>query len=85
MLAAPSWDEDQWNFDDLKLPHDIAEKLASIPRIYSYHSRDDAVVPFAHLALHAARLPQATTREVEGRGHLLETDVARDIRPKDAR
>ena len=60
LLAAPSWDEDQWNFDDLKLPHDIAEKLASIPRIYLYHSRDDAVVPFAHLALHAARLPQAT-------------------------
>ena len=88
LLAAPSWDEDQWNFDDLKLPHDIAEKLASIPRIYLYHSRDDAVVPFAHLALHAARLPQATIREVDGRGHQFGndlTDVARDIRSKDAR
>jgi uncharacterized protein len=24
LLAAPSWDEDQWNFDDFKLPSDIA-------------------------------------------------------------
>ena len=82
LLAAPSWDEDQWNFDDLKLPRNIAEKLASIPRIFLYHSRDDVVVPFAHLALHAARLPQATIREVDGKGHQFGndiTDVARDI------
>ena len=87
LLAAPSWDEDQWNFDDLKLPRNIAEKLASIPRIFLYHSRDDVVVPFAHLALHGARLPQATVRAVDGRGHQFGndlTDVARDIRSKDA-
>ena len=83
LLAAPSWDEDQWNFDDLKLPPDIAEKLASIPRIVLYHSRDDDVVPFAHLAIHEARLPQATIRTVDGGGHQFGndlTDVARDIR-----
>ena len=82
LLATPSWDKDQWNFDDLKLPHNIAEKLAAIPRIFLYHSRDDGVVPFAHLALHGARLPQATVRAVDGRGHQFGndlTDVARDI------
>jgi serine hydrolase len=87
LLAAPSWDEDQWNFDDLKLPRNIAEKLASIPRIFLYHSRDDVVVPFAHLALHGARLPQATVRAVDGRGHQFGndlTDVAKDIRSEDA-
>ena len=87
LLAAPSWDEDQWNFEDLKLPRNLAQRLASIPRICLYHSRDDAVVPFAHLALHAARLPQATIRAVDGRGHQFGndlTDVARDIRSKDA-
>ncbi|HET7062704.1 MAG TPA: alpha/beta fold hydrolase [Rudaea sp.] len=86
LLAAPSRDEDQWNFEDLKLPRNIAERLASIPRIFLYHSRDDVVVPFAHLALHAARLPQATIRAVDGRGHQFGndlTDVARDIRSKD--
>jgi predicted alpha/beta hydrolase family esterase len=87
LLAAPSWDEDQWNFDDLKLPHNIADKLASIPRIFLYHSRDDVDVPFAHLALHGARLPHATIRAVDGRGHQFGndlTDVARDIRSNDA-
>ena len=87
LLAAPSWDEHQWNFDDLKLPRNIAEKLLSIPRIFLYHSRDDAVVPFAHLALLAARLPQATIRAVDGRGHQFGndlTDVASDIRSNSA-
>jgi len=87
LLAAPSWDEDQWNFDDLKLPRNIAEKLASIPRIFLYHSRDDVIVPFSHLALHGARLPQATVRAVDGRGHQFGndlTDVAKDIRSEDA-
>ena len=82
LLAAASWDEDRWKFDDMKLPPDIAEKLASIPRIFLYHSRDDAVVPFAHLALHAARLPRATVRAVDGRGHQFGedlSDVAKDI------
>ena len=87
LLAAPSWDKDQWNFDDLKLPRNIAEKLSSIPRIFLYHSRDDDVVPFAHLALHGARLPQATIRAFDGGGHQFGndlTDVARDIRSNDA-
>jgi len=87
LLAAPSWDEGKWNFDDLKLPPDIAEKLASIPRIFFYHSRDDVVVPFAHLALHGARLPQATIRAVDGCGHQFGNDlseIAKDIRSLDA-
>ena len=30
VLAAPTWDDNQWNFDDFKLPRKIAEKLANI-------------------------------------------------------
>jgi uncharacterized protein len=40
------------------------------------------VVPFAHLALYAEQLPQATIREFDGRGHQLNNDlseVAADI------
>ena len=87
LLAAPSWDEDRWHFDDLKLGRDIAEKLAVIPRIFFYHCRDDDVVPFAHLALHGARIPQALTRAVDSGGHQFSgdlTSVATDIRGKDA-
>lgn len=87
VLAAPTWDDDQWNFDDLKLPRNIAEKLALIPRIFFYHCRDDEIVPFAHLALHAAQIPQAITRVVSQGGHQFGNDLARiamDIRGNDA-
>lgn len=83
LLAAPSWDEDRWNFDDLKLPRDVAEKLAPIPQLFFYHCRDDDVVPFAHLALHHARIPRAVARAVDSGGHQFGndlTDVATDIR-----
>ena len=86
LLAAPSWDEDRWNFDDLKLPRNTAERLASIPRIFLYHSRDDVVVPFAHLALHGARLPKAIVRAVDSGGHQFGndlTDLAKDIRSEE--
>lgn len=83
LLAAPSWDEEKWNFDDLKLPRDLAAKLSSIPRIFLYHNRDDEIVPFSHLALHAARLPRAVVREGDSGGHQFDNDlaqVANDIR-----
>jgi len=87
LLAAPSWDEDRWNFDDLKLPGDIAEKLAPIPRVFFYHCRDDEVVPFAHLALHRTRIPRAVTHALDSGGHQFGNDlsgVARDIRGDDS-
>lgn len=87
LLAAPSWDANEWNFDDLKLPPNLDETLASISRIFLYHSRDDAVVPFGHLALHGARLPRATVRAVESGGHQFGNDladVAKDIRSGEA-
>jgi len=83
LLAAPSRDEADWNFEDLKLPSDLAAKLSWIPQIFLYHNRDDEVAPFKHLALHAARLPGAVVREGETGGHQFGNDladVARDIR-----
>jgi predicted alpha/beta hydrolase family esterase len=87
LLAAPSWDEHRWNFDDLKLSRDIAERLALIPQIFFYHCRDDDVVPFAHLARHGARLPRAVMRALDGGGHQFGNDltgVATDIRRDEA-
>lgn len=83
LIAAPSWDEENWNFDDLRLPRDLAAKVSRIPRIFLYHNRDDEIVPFRHLELHAARLPRAVVREGEHGGHQFGNDlanVAGDIR-----
>jgi predicted alpha/beta hydrolase family esterase len=83
LLAAPYWGADEfWKWDAAQLPEDAAAKLVGNSRVFLYHSRDDNVVPFAHLALYAAKLPKATVREVEGRGHQFAndlTDVAKDI------
>jgi predicted alpha/beta hydrolase family esterase len=83
LLAPPYFGGDEnWNYPEMKLPQDFATKLPAIPRIFLYHSRDDEVVPFAHLALYAAKLPQATIREFDGRGHQFGndlTEVAEDI------
>lgn len=75
LLAAPAFDGKRWAFDELKLPDDLAERLAFIPRLLIYHCRDDQVVPFAHLALHAARMPQAVTVAMAQGGHQFGNDL----------
>ncbi len=51
--------------------------------MFLYHGRDDEEVPFGHLALYEAKLPRATVRASDGRGHRFGDDlseVARDVR-----
>jgi predicted alpha/beta hydrolase family esterase len=77
VIAAPFWGADDfWDWDDARLPEDAAEKLATVPRMFLYHSRDDEVVPFSHLALYSARLPRATVRPLDLRGHQFKNDLA---------
>lgn len=77
LLATPYWGADDfWTWDEARLPEGVAAKLANIPRVFLYHSRDDDIVPFAHLALYAAKLPQAVIREFDGRGHQFGNDLA---------
>jgi uncharacterized protein len=77
LLASPYWGADEfWKWDEARLPEEVAAKLASIPRIFLYHSRDDDSVPFAHVGLYAAKIPQATIREFDRRGHQFGNDLA---------
>lgn len=76
LLAAPYFGGDEnWNYPEMNLPQNFAAKLPSISRIFLYHSRDDEVVPFAHLALYAAKLPQAIVRIFDSRGHQFGNDL----------
>ena len=69
LLATPYFGGDQdWNYAEMTLPQGFAAMLLAIPRIFLYHSRDDEIIPFAHLGLYAAKLPQATIRELDGQG-----------------
>lgn len=84
VIAAPYWGASEfWSWDEAALPDDAAARLAGDWPLIFYQSRDDEVVPFAHLAMYAAKLPRATIRELDGRGHQFKNDlsaVAADIK-----
>ena len=76
-IAIPFWGGDHgWQYEGFTLDIEFASKLpANIP-IFFYHSTDDEVVPFSHLALYAEKLPHATIRKIIGRGHQLKNDLS---------
>jgi serine hydrolase len=86
LMANPFWGGSGWRYEgyeEVALPKGFAARLPKRASIFLYHSRDDEVVPFAHLALYAEHLPQATIRKFEGRGHQFNNDlseVAADIK-----
>jgi uncharacterized protein len=83
LVAAPYVGTEGWQVEEDALPEDFASKLPEGLPVFLYHSRNDEVVPFAHLALYAEKLPQATIHEFDGRGHQFDDDlseVARDIK-----
>lgn len=80
LIAAPYWGVEDWDVEAFALPEQgtLPEGLPG----FFYHSRDDDVVPFSHLALYRTRFPQAIYREFDGRGHQFNndlSDIARDI------
>ena len=85
LVACPFWGGDGWRYEgyeELALPPEFAAALPTGIPVYLYHCRDDATVPFDHLALYAQALPQATVRAFDEGGHQLNDDlsaVARDI------
>lgn len=79
LLANPYWGGDGWRYEgyeELELPAGFAARLPQGTPLFLYHGRDDEVVPFAHLALYAKQLPQATVRALAGRGHQFNNDLA---------
>jgi serine hydrolase len=85
-IAAPFWGGDGWRYEgyeELALPHGFDARLPKRMSIFLYHCRDDAIVPFDHLALYTQVLPQATVRALDAGGHQLNNDlsaVAQDIK-----
>lgn len=85
LAACPFWGGAGWlyeGYEELELAPGFASALPADTPVYLYHCRDDEVVPFAHLALYAQALPQATVRVCEQGGHQFNNDlsaVAQDI------
>jgi serine hydrolase len=85
LLSTPFWGGAGWQYEGyqtLELPNDFAARLPQDAPVFLYHSQDDEIVPFRHLALYATMLPKATVREFERGGHQLSNDltmIAKDI------
>lgn len=83
LVAVPYWGAVDWEVEEYMLSETFAAHLpASLP-IALYHSRDDEIVPFDHMARYAAQLPQATLHAFADGGHQCHDDlsaVAQDIR-----
>ncbi|WP_256838462.1 alpha/beta hydrolase [Ornithinimicrobium faecis] len=67
LLAMPDWSPSGWGVPDYQF--EGPEPASSISL---HHCTDDDVVPFEHLALHAARLPSAQIHEHQAGGHQFE-------------
>jgi predicted alpha/beta hydrolase family esterase len=83
LIAPPYFGSEGWEIDDDVLQKEFAAKLPKELPVFFYHSHDDEVVPFEHLALYVEQLPQATIREFDDSGHQFEnnsSDAARDIK-----
>ena len=91
LIATPYWGGNGWRyegFERVTLPDDFASRLPREAPFFLYHGDEDKVVPFAHLALYAEKLPWAKIRVLEGSGHQLNNDlsqVATDIKSLSAR
>ena len=82
LIAPPYWGAEDWEVGEFTPRADLPSKLPEEMPVFFYHSRDDEVVPFAHLALYKEKLPWATVREFDGRGPQFGdnlSEVARDI------
>jgi predicted alpha/beta hydrolase family esterase len=76
LVAVPYVGTGGWEIEEDALREDFASELSEGLPVFLYHSHDDEEVPFGHLALYEAKLPRATVREVDGRGHQFGDDLS---------
>ena len=76
LIVPPYWGAEDWEVSEYALQDGFASKLPKDLPVFFYHSRDDEVVPFVHLALYTEDLVQAAIREFDGRGHQFNDDLS---------
>jgi hypothetical protein len=83
LVATPLWGQSGWEAE-WALPPDWPSADTQLRPTFLFHSRDDEVIPFAHLELYAKRLPGAEVHPLDGNGHLFDrgdlTEIVAAIR-----
>lgn len=70
LVETPFWGQSGWEAE-WALPEGWPDSETALPPTFLFHTRDDEVIPFAHLELYAKRLPDAEVHPLDGNGHLL--------------
>lgn len=76
LTATPFWGEGGWQYEGFRLENDFPSKLPAKVPVFFYHSTDDEIVPFSHLALYAQKMPHANFRRIAERGHQFNNDLS---------
>jgi predicted alpha/beta hydrolase family esterase len=71
LISTPYWGNKSWTVSEFMLKENFASTLPMIPEVILYHSHDDEWVPFEHVRQYAKKLPDATVRALDGRGHFI--------------
>jgi predicted alpha/beta hydrolase family esterase len=69
LIAAPFKDEPGESLTDFKIGNDLTMLEKQGGKIFLYHSKDDPVVPYAHVEMYQNLLPKAVMRTFEDRQH----------------
>jgi predicted alpha/beta hydrolase family esterase len=74
LLATPFVGDGGWQFEEMAIKDASFSKPLPAP-VFFYHSTGDEVVPFSHFSIYEKKLPYATFRKIEGRGHQFNNDL----------
>lgn len=69
LVAVPLWGKNGWEVDDFVLQDNFEADLKHIPKVYLYHCKKDAIVPFEHLHFYKAAFPHSIVRVLNGTDH----------------
>ena len=75
LVATPLWGKNGWNVEDFVLQENFEVKLKHITKVYLYHCKNDAIVPFRHLNFYKAAFPHSIIRVLNGTDHAFATGL----------
>lgn len=83
LVAIPLWGKNGWAVEDFVLQENFEAELKHITKVYLYHCKKDAIVPFEHLNFYKAAFPHSIVRVLNGTDHAFATglpELASDIK-----
>jgi predicted alpha/beta hydrolase family esterase len=69
LVSTPLWGKNGWDVEDFVLQENFESELRHINKVFLYHCKEDAIVPFEHLNFYKRAFPNSTVRVLNGTDH----------------